>query len=168
MIVLIERHLSRITIRAVIAIPHHLVSNWNVQWQKLPPGFLLNFASVCWFSPHGNIGTCSPAAKDDRKPAGTLEVTSPVFQIDRHHHVVLISTTPRSSSRQRKRIYNKIKAGKNTNDVDKHGGQQGCEDRWDILFRLTGCWKKLPFFIQNGLHLFFPHLRHEEHELQIS
>lgn len=31
-------------------------------------------------------------------------------------------------------------------DVDKHSGRRAREDRWDILFRLTRCWKKLPLF----------------------
>lgn len=30
-------------------------------------------------------------------------------------------------------------------DVDKHSGRCAREDRWDILFRLTRRWKKLPF-----------------------
>lgn len=34
-------------------------------------------------------------------------------------------------------------------NVDKHSGRRAREDRWDILLRLTRCWKKLLF-------LFFP------------
>lgn len=30
-------------------------------------------------------------------------------------------------------------------DVDKHSGRCAREDRWDILFKLTRRWKKLPF-----------------------
>lgn len=61
-------HLARITNRAVIAklIPHHLVSNWNVWWQKRPRGLTDLLHPFLGFSSHVNTFCmfCHPAAND--------------------------------------------------------------------------------------------------------
>lgn len=102
-------------------------------------------ASVPRFSSHGVTGACFVFLLPMKKsPAGIQEVST---------------QTPRSATRHWNNVnlqqkYAKIII-KDLFRVNKHSGRRALEDRWDILFRLTRCWKKLPLF-QSGLHLFPP------------
>lgn len=146
-------HLARITNRAVIAklIPHHLVSNWNVWWQKRPRGLTDLLHPFLGFSSHVNTFCmfCHPAA-NDKEPCRNSGGAHP--------------RTPRSAKRHTEtqcEFTTKIWKEKKKKDVDKHSGRRAREDRWDILFRLTRCWKKLPFFRAACIYFFFPPLKVE-------
>lgn len=125
-----------------------------------------------------------------KNPAGIQRLTTVHFlkKIYDHRRVAFrFRTTPRSAKRREKlkytvnlqQKYAKKKTTKKEKqfetcfllNVDKHSGRRAREDRWDILLRLTRCWKKLLFsFFQSGLHLFLPppFLRIGGKQLQIS
>lgn len=166
-------------------IPHHLVSNWNVRWQKRPRGLadwlhtfppfsFLFFCLVFFFFPSRGEKLCALSSRSGVQPCRTSGV-SPLYTSIAADEVFFFpprlrrgeettrklryNETLQQQQQQNKKKERKImQERKGNKDVFWRGrarrGRRAREDRWDILFRLTSCWKKLPLF-QSGLHLFF-------------
>lgn len=153
-------HLARITNRAVIAklIPHHLVSNWNVWWQKRPRGLTDLLHPFLGFSSHVNTFCmfCHPAANDKEpcRNSGGAHPRTP-RSAKRHTETQCEFTTKIWKEKKKKR----------------RGQAQRTACSWGQMRHSVQTHQMLEevALFQGGLHLFFfSSPQGGKHKLQIS